>query len=238
MTDDVPDLTSQQRAVIRTFTRRHRDETEGRISVNPIRLVRVVVGDRPTAEIDLKGEETHPNLNDPDAYLHDLCDTFGLHAKKIKGLRSWTVGWSRWRLDLLPTTVSETEGYHRRCGFVYGYPIEAIEDFIETTSRITPCDLVRAGFFSAKEIAYLTFVPYTFHNSLEKFELLIEEGKAIRDRIRKLADVWQLPILAEYATLLHEDTIQAYLGKGTYRVSTSFPPDQEVTKNDVEPLLS
>lgn len=233
-----PSLSADQHSAFRAFIQRHRDETEGRISVNPILLARVLARDKPAADIDLKGNNTHPAFDDPDQYLHSLCDVLGLAVRKIKGLRSWTVGYSSWRLDLLPTTHSLTTAYHRRCGFVYGYPTDAICDFIETTTKITNCDLVRAGIFSATDMAYLTFVPYTYHNSISKFELLIEEGKAIRERMGHLATVWEMPLLDEYATLLHQDTTDVYLGQGTYPVPTSFPPEQDVTQRDIESLLS
>lgn len=238
MADDIPSLSPPQRESIHEFIQRHRDETEGRISVNPILLARVVARDKPAADIDLKGDQTHPAFDDPDQYLHSLCATLGLSARKIRGVRSWTVGHSSWRLDLLPTTHAQTTAYHRRCGFVYGYPPDAIEDFIETTTKITTCDLVRAGIFDAEEIAYLTFVSYTYHNSIEKYDRLIDKGRAICKRIGQLATAWELPLLDEYATLLHHDTTQAFLGQGTYSVPTSFPPEQDITQRDIQALLS
>lgn len=91
--EDIPSLSNTQHSVFREFIQRHRDETEGRISVNPIWMARVLARDKPAAEIDLKGEKTHPNFDDSDAYLHDLCDTLDLYTKKIKDFRGWTVSY-------------------------------------------------------------------------------------------------------------------------------------------------
>lgn len=237
MTDDIPDLTSHQREAVREFTSRYRDESEGRVSINPVLLARVLARDKPAAQVYISGE-THPDFDNPDAYLYDLCSTFDLHMKNIKEARGWAIGRSRWRLDLLPTRFSETDAYHRRCGFVYGYPASAIEDFIETTTNITNCDLVRAGIFSAEDVAYLIFVSYHYHNSLKRYEERIEIGKQIRQRLTQLAEVWSLPILDEYATLLHNDVAEAYRGNATWNVPTTFHPEKTVSRSDVLSLLS
>lgn len=234
---DIPSLSETQQEAFREFTRRYRDESEGRVSINPILLARVVAHEKPAAQIYLSGD-THPDFNDPSAYLRGLCDPFDLHMRNIKEARGWAIGRSSWRLDLLPTQFSETDAYHRRCGFVYGYPTDAIEDFIETTTKITNCDLVRAGIFSAEEVAYLIFVSHTYHNSLERYEQRIELGKRIRRRIGQLADVWGMPILDDYATLLHDDVAEAYRGNASWNVPTIFPPEKTVSRSDVLSLLS
>lgn len=236
--DPIPDLTEAHHSAFREFIVRHRDETERRISINPILLARVVADDKPAAQIYLKGEKTHPDFDDPDRYLHSLCDVLGLAMRQIKGARGWVVGRSSWRLDCLPTVMEPTDAFHRRCGFVYGYPSDAIEEFIETDIDVTNCDLVRAGIFSDEEIAYLTFVPYARRKSLEQFEQRIEMGKQIRRRIGRFADAWELPVLDEYATLLHNDVVDSYRGDATWYPPTLFPPDQSVTREDVLPLFS
>lgn len=235
---DIPTLSDEQQQALRTFITRHRDETDGQVSINPILLARVVANDKPAAEIDLKGERDHPNFDDPDGYLRSLCDVLDLEMRKIKGVRSWTVGRSQWRLDLLPTVVRITDAYHRRCGFVYGFPTDAIEEFIETDNDVTNYDLVRAGIFSVEEIAYMSFVAYTRRKSLAGFRQQIELGKQIRRRVGRFADVWEMPILDEYASLVYEDVIKAYRGDSIHSPLTIFPPDQTVTREDVLSMFS
>lgn len=233
----IPPLSAAQHSTFREFIRRHRDETDGRISVNPILLARVLAGDKPAADIDLKGEETHPNFDDPDEYLYSICDTLDLHARKIKGIRSWTVGHSSRWLDLLPTVKSSTDAFHRRCGIVYGYPSDAIENFTETTAKITTYDLIRADIFTKEEITYMTFVPYIYHNSLEWYEWLIERGKEIKTRIGQIATVWDLPLLDEYAQLLYSDNVEIYNGDRGFQFPSMFSPEQTVTRREVVDLL-
>jgi hypothetical protein len=237
MTDDIPSLSDQQYEIVREFIQRHRDESEGRLSIGPILLVRVLASDKPAGHVDIEGE-THPDFGDPHEYIHDLCTTLNLFHRRIKGVRGEVVSPSQWRLDLLPTTLSSTNAHHRRCGFVYGYPTDAICDFIETTTRVTNYDLVRAGIFDVEEIAYLTFVCYTYHNSLKRYEQRIERGKRVRCRIAQIADEWQLPVLDEYATMLQDDVVDAYRGNATWGVPTTFPPDKTVSESDVMSLLS
>lgn len=229
-------LTDKQHGAFREFTIRYRDEADGFLSHNPIVLARVVADDKPAAHLYISGD-THPDFDDPVEYLRSLCNTFGLSMKKIKEVRGWSVGRSRWRLDLLPTRSIKTDAYHRRQGIVYGYPHDAIESFINTELNVTYCDLVRADVFSAEEVAYTAFVSYSRYDSLEEYEKLIERGKRIRRRITELAEAWDLPLLDEYAEMLYDETVAAYRGEG-YSVATMFPPDDDVTKSDVTRLLA
>lgn len=237
-TSDIPHLTDAQHGAVREFVVRHRDETDGRISINPIVLARVVARDKPAADMYLKGEKTHPNFDAPDGYLHRLCDILGLEMRKIKGGRGWVIGRSQWRLDCLPTVLDPSDAYHRRCGFVYGFPTDAIEAFIESSTSIPNCDLVRGGVFPVEDVAYLTFVPYIRRNTLQQVEEQIEQGKQIRRRIGGISDVWDLPELDDYATLHYEDVAAAYQGNATWTPPTLFPPDTSVARDDVLSLFS
>lgn len=235
--DPIPALSDEQYRALREFIVRHRDETDGRISINPILLARVVADDKPAADIYLKGDKTHPDFDAPDRYLRSLCETLDLELRTIKGSRDWVVGRSRWRLECLPTVMDPTDAYHRRCGFVYGYPEDAIEEFIETDIDVTNCDLVRAGIFAAEEIAYLTFVPYARRKSLEQYEERIKRGKQTRRRLARFADAWDLPVLDDYATLLYNDVVDSYRGDATWSPLTLFPPGQTVDREDVLALF-
>lgn len=233
----MPNLSEKQVAAFRKFTRRHIDDNEGRLSVNPIVLARVLAGDKPGGYINLNGE-TYPDFGDTDAYIAELCSTLELETRKIKEARGCCISRSDLWLDMLPTVQSSTDAFHRRCGVVYGYPQEAIEDFIETTTEVATCDLVRAGIFNAEEIAYLVFVSFSHNNSLEQYEKQIERGKEIRHRMEELAEAWKLPVLDEYVSLLHSDVVDAYRGNASWGVPTMFHPEETVSKDDVISLLS
>lgn len=230
----IPELTTEQQHSLGAYIEGHRrDET---FSLNPLKVARVLSGDKRGAYINAIREDRD---RDPDEYLPPLFEALELPARKIDGIDGWNIARTEWRLDLLPTKQTLTDAYHRRCGVFYDYPHEAVEDFIETTIKVTKRDLVRAGVFDAEEVAYLAFVPYTYHNSVERYEMMIREGKKNRHRHSELAVVWDVPELENYADAIYQDFVAAYSGTGgTFSPPMMFPPDQNISLTDVEPLLS
>lgn len=232
-----PELTDEQHYALREYTTQNR-EVDGKLAVHPISLARVLAHDKPAAYVDTV-TGVAPQDNSPADYLAEIIDRIDLPARQGDG-SGWIVARTSWRLDLLPTTESRNNAYHKRCGVVYGYPQEAIEHFINFKEvNVTRCDLARAGVFPADEIAFTVFVPYAHRGSIEKYEEMIEKGKAIRRRITELSRAWDLPELDEHAEEVYQDVAKVYAGDGgTFKPATTFPPDADVSKNDIVPLLS
>lgn len=235
----IPDLTESQHRALREYTERHR-AAPGKLAPHPITIARVLARDKPAACVDPVTGVTPDDYSGPDEYLPAIFERMDLAVRQIDGIDGWHVARSAWRLDLLPTTNSLSDAYHRRCGVVYGYPPSAIEHFINFPEvKVTHCDLARADIFPAEEIAYTIFVPYTHEKTEGKYEELITKGKSIRNRISQLSDVWELPELDAHAEAVYQDVAAVYSGEdGTFNAPTMFPPDEEVTPRDVESLLS
>lgn len=238
--DSIPDLTNSQYESLSEYTQRHQQAPD-KLSPNPYVIARVLTGDRPAAYINPATGVTPDSYSGKDEYLTEVFGRLGLVARKIDGDNGWNVARTAWRLDLLPTTNSLSDAYHRRLGVVYGYPEDAIEYFINNPDvTVTYCDLARSGIFSAEDIAYASiFVPYTHEKSIPMCERLIERGKMIRKRISELSDTWNIPELDQHAEDVHQDVASVYSGNGgTFNASTMFHPDVDVKRSDVEPLLS
>lgn len=234
MNDPIPDLTAEQHAALQSYLEAH--YTEETYSLNPLTLTRLLADDKRGGYINCIRKHRD---GDPDEYLPPLFDQLGLYTRQIDGVDGYDVARTAWRLELLPSKKTLTDSYHRRCGLFYDYPQWAVEDFIITTVNVTQRDMVRSGVFEAEEISYLIFVPYTYHNNIEKYNELIENGKAIHHRYKQLSNVWCMPILETYATAVYDDTVAVYSGNGgSFSPPMMLPPDEKITKSDVEPLLS
>lgn len=218
----IPDLTNEQQHSLGVYIAEYqRDET---FSLNPLKVARVLSGNKRGAYISAIREDRDGN---PGEYLPPLFAALELPARKIDGIDGWNIAQTEWRLDHLLTEQTFTDAYHRRCGVFYDYPCEAIKDFIDTTIKVTNRDLVRAGVFDASEMAYLAFVPYTYHNSIEKCKLMVREGKKIRHRYSELAIMWDVPELENYADAIYQDFTAAYSGSGGTFIPNDVPTRSE-----------
>lgn len=232
--DPIPDLTTAQYDALCSYVTAHHDEAT--YSLNPLTLTRILADDKRGGYINCIRENRD---GDPDEYLPPLFEQLGLHARQITSVDGYNVARTSWRLELLPSEQTFSDAYHRRCGLFYDYPQVAVEDFIATTINVTNRDMVRSGIFKAEEISYTSFVSYTYHNNIEKYNEMIEKGKSIYYRYKQLSEAWDMPILETYATAVYEDMVSVYSGSGgSFNAPMMFPPDQDITRRDVESQLS
>jgi hypothetical protein len=217
--DSIPNLTDEQHEALREYTARHCHEET--CSTAPVRLARVLAHDKPTTLID-----TPLAIAAADAYFDDLLDRLECPYRQIRGHSGWIVASSagRARLDLLPTvkTGNFSDAYHRRLGVVFGYPAVAIKHFIQKDDPgVTNVDLVQSGAFEATEVAYTKFVCYDYPKTQAKYASHISLGKAIRQRISRLARVWDLSDIDDLADEAYSQEVK-YLKNGG-GVPTSTP---------------
>lgn len=204
----IPDLSDEQYLALREFVVQHIDE--GTCSTTPLRLARVLACDKPATLILTPPEITPRSEQSPEKYLVDLLDRIDYPYRQFTGLPGWIVSSSPGRLDLLPTTKTTCDAYHRRLGVVFGYPRDAIEYFInKDKSQSTKIDLVQSGEFDATEVAYTKFVCYSYPKTPEKFEHHILVGRENRRQIGQLARTWDLPELDTLADNAYNDEIRA-----------------------------
>lgn len=201
----IPDLSDEQYRALREFTVQHLQEDT--CSTTPIRLARVLSRKKPATLI-----LTPPEISSSEEYLVDLLDRINCPYRTFTGLSGWVVSSTSGRLDLLPTSKTLCDAYHRRLGVVFGYPRDAVDHFInKDSSHPTTFDIAQSDAYDAKEVAYTKFVCYAHPKTPpETFEYYLSVGRENRQRIAQLAQVWNMPELDELANEIYTEAVEDF----------------------------
>jgi hypothetical protein len=209
------DITEPQRSAFRRYLDAHRRNDE--CSRTPLRLALVLGGMKPATIVDPFPWAFPDCSQEPVQCLEELIDLFECVYRRAYGASGLIVARSTGRVGFLPTVQNtDSDAYHRRLGVVFGYPPDAIEHFIQHEGpRTQPRELVKAGVFTAAELAYTSFVFYLPEESQAGYERAIASGKATRTRLTTLAHEWDLPVLAKLADTVYEAHVALYAGEAT-----------------------
>lgn len=177
----------------------------------PIWFALLLSRERPAMELI---SLSHRGLSDPPPTTNEeVAETFDL-VYRSETDHSLTVARTSWRLDILPSHGEDSDAYHRRQGRFFGYPEVDIDYFINREeARTPPEDLVAQGVFQPEEIAFTTFVPQGYDDSITGYERAIEIGKNNRSTIGTLSHNWDVPALDAYAEWLYQDALTDCLTK-------------------------
>ncbi|WP_330633610.1 hypothetical protein [Halocatena halophila] len=191
---EIPELSMDQRLVLSEYFSAFCNT--GEAFREPVRLALVLANEKPATIVDPPPDMCPWSpLSTPHCAVK-LLDSLNLEYQKITDSPGWFVAKNSMWLEMLPSTKTVNDAYHRRLGTVMGYPHNAIEEFVDNGGNaLAPRDYVDQGIFTASEIGYTAFVCYLPINTENSYQQVISLGKERYRLLQQLSNQWGIPNL-------------------------------------------